>query len=440
MMNYKSLFDAKPYATISPEMLKELSADLDLPDQGRLVKKLADEAPGGAFDPRQLVEIPGADIGYRTRWAVERFAYYGFEWDITGLCLESLHADAETLPWIVIINGGSANLYEFFLDPMNAAGLEQYLAQKMNVMLVTIPGNFKYGGWDLPPDKRQPQYLLDEDLPADEIMVRNAIFTNRLVSAGLKSLILRHTRGDVLVVGHSTSGELTFLTMGERELTGRLKGRVLGWGTGGPANIRKAWEEKVGIRADCVRKVDAYPPVWQLRSRHASGYVSSGYIGPLNPCGKPGSEPIEVAEHWLTLEERRRPNFKQVLQDVEHGGMIELKPKMEKEIQTAASSAQMNVDTTEVFGDLFAANRSPLTGYRKMVWVVGKWDQGHWNRDDAGKARELTIADAFREQNPQAEIRILVLDVPLTHYGHIERPREVAGALIAASRWLSDII
>jgi hypothetical protein len=31
----------------------------------------------------------------------------------------------------------------------------------------------------------------------------------------------------------------------------------------------------------------------------------------------------------------------------------------------------------------------------------------------------------------------LVFDVPMTHYGHIEKPRELAGGLVAALRWLA---
>ena len=149
-------------------------------------------------------------------------------------------------------------------------------------------------------------------------------------------------------------------------------------------------------------------------------------------------EAVDTAARWLELVERRRPNFNQVLQDVEHGGMIELKPKMEKEIREVLSATRISVNESEVFKDLFATNQSPLTGYRKIVWVVGKWDQGHWNRATPEKARELTIATEFRKRNPEADIRILVLDLPLTHYGHIEKPGELAGALIAAGQWLIE--
>jgi hypothetical protein len=32
---------------------------------------------------------------------------------------------------------------------------------------------------------------------------------------------------------------------------------------------------------------------------------------------------------------------------------------------------------------------------------------------------------------------VLVFDVPMTHYGHIERPRQLAGGLLEAVRWVA---
>jgi len=435
-MIFEQLSDPKPYTVVSPELLKTLGAELDLPDGGTNVKKLADESPGSAFDPRKLEEVPAEALGYKASWAVVRYPYYGLDWEITGLCLESRDPGAEQLPWIVIINGGSANFYEFFLDPLNRTGLGQYLAQKINVLLVTIPGNFKYNGWTLPPSARRPQYLLDCDISDEEVNVRNAIYTNKMEMEGLKRLILANTRGDVLIVGHSTSGELAFLAMAEDELAGRLNGRFMGWGSGGPSNLRKQWEEKVGIRTKSINKLSKYPPLWQLRGRNARGYVDSGYIGPLNPCEKPGMNELDVAVRWLSLVETRRPHFKQVLQDLEHSGMIELQSKIETELKQVLSKTDLPLTAEDVLQDMFATNNAPLTVYNKMAWVVAKWDQGHWHKETTEKARELIIANQFRQFNPEATIRILLLDVPMTHYGHIEMPRELAGSLIATASWL----
>src|SRR3989442_2066686 len=307
----------EPFATVSPELFQQLGASLALPDAGRTVKELADKGPGGAFDPRDLERIPPATLGYRAKWAVVRYPYYGLDWDMTGLRLESLDPKAKALPWIVIINGGSANWYEFFVDPLNRPGLGQYLAQSANVLIVTIPGNFKYRGRALAASRRSPQYLLERDLSADEVKVRNAIYTNSMEIEGLRRLIARETSADILIIGHSTSGELAFLAMGEKELAARLKGRFLGWGSGGPSNLRKEWEEQVGRRAANVNALAKYPPLWELRPRDAEEYVNSGYIGPLNPVAAPGMTDLQVAQRWLALVERKRPNFKQGLEDLE---------------------------------------------------------------------------------------------------------------------------
>jgi hypothetical protein len=427
----------EPFVTISPELLGQMGKSLVLPDEGRTVKALADKSAGGAFDPRELERIAPASLGYRAKWSVVRYPYYGLDWDISGLRLESLDPSAKALPWIVIINGGSANWYEFFVDPLNRPGLGQYLAQRANVLIVTIPGNFKYGGWTLPAAQRAPQYLLDRDLPADEVKVRNTIYTNTMEIEGLRRLIAAETSGDILIIGHSTSGELAFLAMGEKELAAKLKGRFLGWGSGGPSNLRKEWEEQVGRRAANVKALAKYPPLWELRPRDAPEYVQSGYIGPFNPVAEPGMTDLQVAQRWLALVERNRPNFKQVLQDLEHYGMVELQAKLEGEMREALTATKLPVRLDQVSQDLFATNHAPLTGYRRMLWVVDKWDQGHWHKTDAGKARELTIANQFRQRNPDAAIRILVFDLPMTHYGHVEKPREVAEGLLTAAHWLN---
>ena len=113
----KQLSERHPFTVVSPEVLNKLGAEIKLPDNGETVKKMADSAAGSAFDPRDLEKVPGEVLGYNASWAVERYPYYGLDWDISGLRLESLNPEAGRLPWMVILNGGSANFYEFFLDP-----------------------------------------------------------------------------------------------------------------------------------------------------------------------------------------------------------------------------------------------------------------------------------------------------------------------------------
>ena len=124
-----------------------LGEDLVLPDGGKTVTDLALKATGGAFDPRDVERIPAEKLGYKADWIVERYKRYNLEWDITGLRLTSLNTDAKKYPWVIIMNGGAANLYyEFYVDLKNRPGWAQFWTQKLNVMIVTIPGNFKYGG------------------------------------------------------------------------------------------------------------------------------------------------------------------------------------------------------------------------------------------------------------------------------------------------------
>ncbi len=69
--------------------------------------------------------------------------------------------------------------------------------------------------------------------------------------------------------------------------------------------------------------------------------------------------------------------------------------------------------------------------------MVAKLDATHWNPDHPEKALEVFTAEQFRKANPGVPVRVLLLDAPITHYDHIERPRQVAGTLVAAAEWLS---
>lgn len=413
----------EPYTVVPPAVFDALG--WDLPDDGERVRSLARFAPGGAIDPEALERIDPARIGYRARWIAHRYEYYGLEWDITGLKLEPLSPEPG-LPTIALINGGSANWYEFFVDPMNGPGVAQYLAQRAPVLLITIPGNYRPGGWPEPIPLRQPQYLLDRHLGEKEVAARNAMFTFTLIVEGVAQLVEKAVDGNLLLVGHSTGGEIQFLL--KDRLRDRLQGRSLGWGTGGPAGLRRAWED---TRRDAA---PSYPPISRIRYRTPASYAGT-YVGPLNPV--PGASPREVAEAWFAQESRRRPQFKQVLQDVEHRGESELLPKMREELQAAVREAGLRVDTARVAADYFSTMRTDITGYRRVISNSGALDEGHWAADPQ-KAREVALAARFREANPGAEVRVIAYGTPMTHYGHIERPRQLAAALLAGARWLME--
>jgi hypothetical protein len=422
----RMLQQERTYHAVPPPLFDQLG--WDLPDGGATVRALADAAPGGAFDPRKLEMVPAGKLGYRARWHEVRYKLYGLDWDIPGLHLVPDNP-IPGLPTIAIINGGSANWYEFFLDPLNRPGLGQYLAQRVPVLLISIPGNYRHGGWtEKEYEKRIPGYLLDRDVSPEEARIRHSIYTFRVVTDGVKALVEKVTTGPIVLVGHSTGGEVQFIL--KDVLPNRLQGLSLGWGTGGPAAL-SAMREFRGERS-----VDDYPPIWDLNPRPYSAY-SRGYLGPLNPFWDPKKTRVEIATAWMSREERRRPQFKQTLQNIEHNSADNLRDHVVSQIRQVLKDNKLGIDAEEVIKDLFTTMGSPVKGYKKMIWTVAQLDDGHWNKNPE-EAREVQVANEFRKANPGVPIRVLLFDVPMTHYGHQEKPRQLAGGLVAALTWLSQ--
>src|SRR5262245_52964336 len=73
------------YVSFAESDFRALGAGFDLPDGGKAVSALAEKAPGGAFDPRDLAKLSPKQLGYRADWIVERYRRYNLDWDITGL-------------------------------------------------------------------------------------------------------------------------------------------------------------------------------------------------------------------------------------------------------------------------------------------------------------------------------------------------------------------
>jgi hypothetical protein len=398
-----------------------------LPDAGETVKALADAAHESAFDPRHLERIQADTLGYTAMWHEHRYEVYGLDWDIGGLHLIP-NDPMPGMPTLVIINGGASNWYEFYVDSLNRPGIGQYLAQKIPVMLITIPGNYRHGGWDENDyTRRVPAYVLDREIGADELAVRNAVYTFKVVTEGVRGLLEAETIGPLSIIGHSTGGEIQFI-LHESSLKDRLGGMSIGWGTGGPAGLEVMRKFRRTIEAG------EYPPVSQIRPRPSDNY-SRGYLGPLNPFWDENKTRLEMAERWQGLEQQRKPQFKQPLQDYEHSSAGYLRDYIAAQIRETLAENEFGVDADEVTADLFTTMRSPHTGYNRMIWTTARLDDGHWNTDIAN-ARELLIANEFRSKNPNAQIRVLLFDLPMTHYGHIERPRQLAGGILAALKWL----
>ena len=431
--------DKAVYVSLSEADFRALGEGFDLPDGGKSVTELALKAPGGAFDPRDVAKIPAATLGYKADWIVERYQRYNLEWDITGLRLTSLNPEAKKYPWVFIMNGGAANLYEFYVDLKNRPGWGQYLAQKLNVMIVTIPGNFKYGGWEEPVEspQRQPAYLLDRELSMEEYEVRNSLLTNSVILQGLKALVMKHTQGEILLVGHSTSGELAMLANDDPELRARLNGRYLGWGSGAPARLDRVRDAKEHMPIGGSGTGEGEQKPLQVLDRRDAETYARTYSRWLNPLYEPGMSTYQIAERWLQVEGRRRANFKQQIQSIEHGGGIELKGWIEVQIEDLLKKTgnPWRVNLEDVSKDLFSTHYTRLDGYQQMVWTTAHYDRNHWVPEDPMKSIEVFLANEYRAKNPEAKIRLINWDLPMSHYGHLEMPRQLAAAHYAVVRW-----
>jgi hypothetical protein len=450
-----TLLDDPKAVYVSLDTPSFMSLGWELPDGGKQVTDLALAAPGGAFDPRDVAKLDPKTLGYKADWIVERYKHYNLDWDITGLRLTSNDPDAKKYPWLIIMNGGAANVYEFYVDLKNRPGWGQYLAQKLNVMIVTIPGNFKYGGWDEPvnSEQRQPAYLLDQDLSKDEYEIRNCLLTNANVMQGLKQLILKNTTGDILLIGHSTSGEMAMLANNDPELRARTNGRYLGWGSGGPARLDLVQAARAKLSGQKAERPaipgfpatersgggPSEPMALQLLSRRDKETYARGYSRWLNPLYEPGDSTYDIAAKWIKAEGRRRAQFKQQIQNLEHGGGIEKKGWVEVSIENLLKKTgnPWGVNLEEVSSELFSTHYTRMDGYKRMVWTTAHYDRNHWVPEDPMKAPEVFFATEYRRVNPSGEIRLINWDPLMTHYGHVELPKQLAEATYDVVRWLS---
>jgi hypothetical protein len=178
-------------------------------------------------------------------------------------------------------------------------------------------------------------------------------------------------------------------------------------------------------------------PLHVLERRDPPSY-SRGYSGFLNPMYEAGMSHLDIATAWLAAEGRRRANFKQMLQNYEHGEDLGMKAAVEDEIEKLlkASGNPWGIVVEDVFKDLFVTNFTRMDGYKRMVWTTAHFDRNHWNPEEPMKSIEVFVANEYRAKNPGADIRVMNFDPPMTHYGHLELPRQLANAHYSVVRWL----
>jgi hypothetical protein len=340
-----------------------------------------------------------------------------FRWDIHGRMFTPAKASIGNIA-VVMIHGGAANEYEFIFtpdgpeeypdltrtDPARArVGVAQHITSLgIPVLAVSLPGHYSHKPW-LPIAERRPEFVIGE-VPGDaELRNRLAVYTFRMCTEAIKTLLERSLPGqDIFMWGHSTGGEYFYL-MEQYGLKNKLIGG-LGFGTGMPAWVRKEWDLAC-VEKSAEERAAPFRNLTDLSRRSPGSYIKSGYVGP--------NQPWRSAEKWFELENHRRPQFKPFLQDIEHSAHDILMP-----------------DIRRISGlpdeELFITYKSDLTRLRgkKMLHIVGEYDKGHWIEGGEKGLEFRREVYAFKRFAPYAKGLRLVHVPNLTHYGHIESHNE----------------
>ena len=78
--------------------------------------------------------------------------------------------------------------------------------------------------------------------------------------------------------------------------------------------------------------------------------------------------------------------------------------------------------------------RKNSSNVRKALWCAEELGLAY-EAIDAGGAFGVVDTPEYRAKNPKARIRLINWDPPMTHYGHVELPRQLASATFSVVRW-----
>ena len=186
------------------------------------------------WDQWLKIAPPYPEVGFTVKEVTARFSRNGFEWDIHGrIYLPEKEVDPSLT--ITVAHGGAGSELNMDETPDGRPGMSRRLAaQGFKVLAITYPGHYPPGGaWSVSVEERMPHYLLDRDLPREEILDRNLKCTFNVICQGFATLIDEHLAGQkILGWGHSTSGPMQahmHRFVKKADYIG-----LLGFGTGGP--------------------------------------------------------------------------------------------------------------------------------------------------------------------------------------------------------------
>ena len=335
---------------------------------------------------------PYANGDFSSADVTARYRRNGYEWDMHGT-LYTPAKEVNANRAFVCFHGGAGSEKIMDLTPDGRPGLARALAaQGFKVLALTYPGHYPPGGlWKTPIAERQPIYLMDRELPQQEIRDRNLKCTFNVILQGAGSLADEHLAGrEIIGFGHSTGGPMAaHLTRFSKKT--KVIGLV-GFGSGGPDGWRLEWRNKTGAEKYSEKPVD------HVSRRSPDSFKESGYVDPedLTPWGG--------ADEYIRLISPLRSQMKTSLCDNQHNaavGILEEYPK------------RTGLPREEYFDHLQEPDGNWLKSI-KVLLTVGENDKGHWVRGDRLEdKREMFMGAKYAATTRGAHV------VLIPRYGHV---------------------
>ena len=344
------------------------------------------------WDEWLTIQQPYDSVSITTKDATARYNRNGYDWDMHGtlyIPANEVHANRA----FVCFHGGAGSEKIMDLTPDGRPGLARVLAaQGFKVLAVTYPGHYPPGGvWKVPVAERQPIYLMDRELPQEEVNDRNLKCTFNVIIQGAGLLADQHLAGrEIIGFGHSTGGPMAAHLARFSKKT-KVIGLV-GFGSGGPDGWRKEWRDKTGAERYTEKPLD------HVSRRSPDSFKESGYVDPedLTPWGG--------ADEYIRLISPLRSQMKTSLCDNQHNaavGILEEYPK------------RTGLPREEYFDHLQEPDLDWLRSIRVLL-TVGENDKGHWVRGERLEdKREMFMGAKYAATTRGAHV------VLIPRYGHV---------------------
>jgi len=162
------------------------------------------------WDEWLTVNAPFENVDFSVDDVTARYSRNGYDWDMHGT-LYTPKKEVNSHRAFVCFHGGAGSEKIMDFTPDGRPGLARVLAsQGFKALALTYPGHYPPGGvWQQPIPERMPFYLLDRELPVEEIKDRNLKCTFNTILQGAGLLTDQHLSGrEILGFGHSTGGPM----------------------------------------------------------------------------------------------------------------------------------------------------------------------------------------------------------------------------------------